>query len=239
MKGKGWGLWVLLFVFLFNLPAFANNWEDFFKNAYCVVDGTKIKVGNVVIGNTSYFAEFGFNPQTLSYQFSDYAVQNDDDSFLSIKDLYSKAFSVEVVDSNSPELAEFDTSDCQEIWKYRYGHSYNFLCFTSHNYRLLGMIFDNGVKLITLEAEGLPLYLSEGAISVERAKFRKIYPDNREVTFEATVAIEAHKENDTWEVNVFFAGPSTGYGSVKKYVYDLTTQEVKAYKAAGSFEEIQ
>ncbi len=88
---------------------FANNWEDFFKNAYCVVDGTKIKVGNVVIGNTSYFAEFSFNPQTLSYQFSDYAVQNDDDSFLSIKDLYSKAFSIEVVDSNSPELAEFQS----------------------------------------------------------------------------------------------------------------------------------
>ncbi|MBX6424290.1 hypothetical protein [Thermosulfurimonas sp. F29] len=232
-------LFMCLYLF-FCYSAFANALEDYFSNSYCLVNGTQILIGNIVINGVPYIVNWRLNPLNLSYEFAGYEIQNNSSS-LNIKDLYSKAYHIEVVDINSPELSDFDLNGCEEVWKYYcpscYAHK--FLCFTSRNYRLIGEIFDNGVKLINLESEGLPLYLANRSISIEQVKFKKVFPDNSEIVFDATVAITAKFMSNKWVVDLIFSGPSDGFGSITKYEYDLINQRVKIYRISGPFEEIE
>ena len=219
------------------LSARADTFEDYLANAYCQVDGTRVIVGNIIIGENAYQAQWELNPGTLNYEFSSYEVQNENEKFINAKDVFLGAFQAEAVDPNSPELAEFNTEGCEEIWKYYCPlcHAYRFVCFTRKNYLLLGANFDNGVKLITLEAEGLPLYLTDKLVATEKARFKLIRPDNSYVVYEGVVALTANRSENRWTINVFYSGPS--FGTITKYEYDTTTKETKVYKIGGAFEE--
>ena len=242
LNGKVLGglFFVFFFISLFVCPVLANSLEDYLSNAYCSVEGTKVVIGNIVIGNNSYLAEWQLNPENVAFELSDYSIQNDNPLYVSVKDLYSKAYNVEPLDSDSPELSDFNTEGCQEIWKYYYPlcHAYKFLCFTSKNYRLLGALYDYGNKLITLEARGLPIYLANNSIFVEQVRFKKIVNNSQEIFFEATVAITAKHVNDKWFVDFIFSGPPNGFGSLTKYEYDPTNDIVRVYKAVNRFQEV-
>lgn len=227
------------FLFLNFLPfAFANSLDDYFTGAYCSVKGSKIYIGNIAINGNYYMTEWQLDINTLQYNLTSYSLQNGSNLFLNLKELYSRAFNIEVLDPEDPQLSDFDTNGCKEVWKYYCSSCYanRFLCFTSTNYRLIGMIFNNGVKLITLEAEGLPIYLADNSIKMERIKLKKVFGNN-EISFEATTAISAKVLNGKWIVDLFFSGPSNGFGNITKFEYDPNTGNVGIYRVGGPFQQ--